>query len=350
MIVKNEEQMLPKCLDSIKDVVDEIIIVDTGSNDKTKEIAYLYTDKVYDFEWINDFGAARNFSFSKTTKEYQLWLDADDILIEKDKIAFIELKQTLSPEIDMVLMKYNYVVDKKYNPLYSFYCERLLKRANNYRWNDPVHEYITYGDNYLKSEIAIAHTKQVSFSDRNLKIYEEQLLQKKPFSPRALYYYARELRAHHKYDMAIEYFTQFLNTKMGSVGDNINACLETGKIYKKRKDPDNALKCFFNSFCFDIPRAESCCEIGYIYKEKGDYKRAIYWFEFILTLKVSSDYAGITNSESWTFIPAIELAVCYYNIGNIEKALYYNELAESFNKNHNSVVYNRNFLDSLRHK
>ena len=69
MIVKNEELVLGRCLESIKDLVEEIIIVDTGSTDKTKEIAKLYTNNIYDFKWINDFSAARNFSFSKATKD-----------------------------------------------------------------------------------------------------------------------------------------------------------------------------------------------------------------------------------------------------------------------------------------
>lgn len=73
MIVKNEEMVLSRCLESIKDSVDEIIIIDTGSTDKTKEIAKLYTDKVYDFKWTQDFSQARNYSFSKATKDYQMW-------------------------------------------------------------------------------------------------------------------------------------------------------------------------------------------------------------------------------------------------------------------------------------
>ena len=67
MIVKNEEQVLARCLDSVADLMDEIIIVDTGSTDRTKEIAARYTDQIYDFAWIGDFSAARNFSFSKAT-------------------------------------------------------------------------------------------------------------------------------------------------------------------------------------------------------------------------------------------------------------------------------------------
>ena len=80
MIVKNEEKVLKRCLNCVKDIVDEIIIVDTGSTDKTKEIARKYTDKVLDFKWVNDFSKARNYSFSKATKDYILWLDADDVI------------------------------------------------------------------------------------------------------------------------------------------------------------------------------------------------------------------------------------------------------------------------------
>ena len=77
MIVKNEEEVLARCLDSLKGLMDEIIIVDTGSTDNTKEIARKYTDLVYDFSWCDDFAAARNFSFSKATKDYIYAPDAD---------------------------------------------------------------------------------------------------------------------------------------------------------------------------------------------------------------------------------------------------------------------------------
>ena len=70
MIVKNEEKILRRCLDSVADLVDEIVIVDTGSQDETKRIAAEYTKFVYDFQWVDDFSAARNFAFSKATQEY----------------------------------------------------------------------------------------------------------------------------------------------------------------------------------------------------------------------------------------------------------------------------------------
>ena len=80
MIVRQEEKALERCLEGIADAVEEIVIVDMGSTDRTKEIARQFTDKIYDFPWVDDFAAARNFAFSKGTGEYLLWMDAADIL------------------------------------------------------------------------------------------------------------------------------------------------------------------------------------------------------------------------------------------------------------------------------
>ena len=102
MIVKNEERVLARCLDSLKGIADEIIIVDTGSTDKTKKIAAGYTEKIYDYKWENDFAAARNFSFSKATKQYIYQADADEVINEENRRKFMQLKEILLPEIDMV--------------------------------------------------------------------------------------------------------------------------------------------------------------------------------------------------------------------------------------------------------
>lgn len=91
MIVKNEESNLDECLARIVDYVDEIVIVDTGSEDKTKEIALKYTGKVYDFEWCNDFSIARNFSISKATNQWILVLDADEFITYFDKMELINI-------------------------------------------------------------------------------------------------------------------------------------------------------------------------------------------------------------------------------------------------------------------
>ena len=88
----------------MKDICDEIIIVDTGSTDKTKEIAAKFTDKIYDYPWNDDFAAARNFAFRQATKDYILWLDADDILLEEDQQKLRKLKEELTGAEDAVSM------------------------------------------------------------------------------------------------------------------------------------------------------------------------------------------------------------------------------------------------------
>ena len=96
MIVKNEESNLDKCLYSVADYVDEIVIVDTGSTDQTKEIAKKYTDKIFDFVWCDNFAKARNFSLSKATNDWVLILDADELVLKFDRKSicdFIESNQ-----------------------------------------------------------------------------------------------------------------------------------------------------------------------------------------------------------------------------------------------------------------
>ena len=78
MIVKNEEANLPSCLASVADLVDEIVIVDTGSTDRTKEVATSWGARVFDFAWIDDFAAARNEALRHARGDFVFWLDADD--------------------------------------------------------------------------------------------------------------------------------------------------------------------------------------------------------------------------------------------------------------------------------
>ena len=92
LIARNEEEVIGRCLESISVFADEIIVVDTGSIDKTKKIAGGFTEKIFDFEWINDFSAARNYAFSKACGDYLMWVDADDIAERKDGEKINELK------------------------------------------------------------------------------------------------------------------------------------------------------------------------------------------------------------------------------------------------------------------
>lgn len=102
MIVKDEEEVLSRCLNSLCDIMDEIIIVDTGSTDRTKEIAKKYTDKVFDYKWCNDFADARNFAASKAVGDYIYTADADEYLDNENKEKLRQLKKIMLPEIEIV--------------------------------------------------------------------------------------------------------------------------------------------------------------------------------------------------------------------------------------------------------
>jgi glycosyltransferase involved in cell wall biosynthesis len=345
MIVKNEEDTLERCIHSVEDAVDEIIIVDTGSTDKTREIAQKLTKNVYDFEWIDDFSAARNFSYSKATKDYILILDADDVILPEDKRKLINLKKTLDPSVDGVMMWYNVMYDEKGDPTLKYYRERLSKRSRNFQWHEPVHEVLASNGNIIFSDIAVSHKKlHPSESGRNLRIYNNLIKNGKKLSPRGLYYFARELYYAAEYEKAIRYFNEALDTELGWVEDNVNCCIIMGRCYASLNDKKNSLKSFYRSFEYDVPRPEASCEIGYWYKNIGDFRRAKYWFLTALNYEIPKDSLSFINKDFYEYIPCIELAVCYGSLGLMEEAVKYNELAGKYKPDNASVLGNRKYF------
>ncbi|OGO84342.1 MAG: hypothetical protein A2Y24_06960 [Clostridiales bacterium GWE2_32_10] len=347
MIVKNEEDVLYRCLKSVHDIVDEIIIVDTGSIDKTKEIAKEFNSKIYDFEWIDDFSAARNNSFSKATMEYILWLDADDVLLEDDRVKLKQLKEDIDTSIDAVMMKYNYAFDEFDNVSLCFYRERLVKRSKKPKWHDPIHEFIGIDGNIINSDICVTHKRVHNDSDRNLRIFEKMISEGKILSSRNLFYYAKELYYHDKHDDAIEYFNRFIDSKESWIEDIINACYHLSICYSVKKDRQSMLKTLLKSLEYDLPRAEICCQLGNYYIDEENYNNAIFWYEIATTLKKPENNWGFILEDCWGFIPNIQLCVCHYKIGNIEKSIEYNDKAALYKQNSSAVIYNKNFFDSM---
>lgn len=349
MIVKNEEKTIERCLNSVIKIADEIIIVDTGSTDRTKELCLKYTDKVYDFKWIDDFSAARNYSYSFATKDYILWLDADDILLPDDILKFMELKKNLSKGIHVVMMKYATGYDFKGNVSFSYYRERLTKRQCRFKWREPVHEHLETGGRIYEADIAITHAKPYCIeekSTRNIEIYESYLRKGLTLSPRGSYYYARELKDIEQYEKAAEQFVSFLDSNLGWVEDNINSCNELGKCYLELNMPQKALEAYFRSFAYDLPRAELCCQIGYFYQNMEDYKSAAFWFELILTLKKPSNAWGFIQHECWDYIPLIECTVCYDRLGDYKKAQEFNKQALLIQPDSRAALKNQAYLKS----
>ena len=125
MIVKDEAAVLERCLDSVKTLVDEMIIVDTGSADGTKEIIKSYAGRLYEYDWQDDFSAARNYSFSLASSDYCLWLDADDVLPASTVETLEKLKENWDPATDVVMLPYQTAFDESGRPVFSFWRENI---------------------------------------------------------------------------------------------------------------------------------------------------------------------------------------------------------------------------------
>lgn len=139
IIAKNEEKNLKRCLESIKNIADEIVVVDTGSEDKTFEIAKLYTDKVFFYQWDSDFSKARNKSLEYATKNWILILDADEELPKEEGEKLKEiLKLNINFEAFHVRLV-NYVNDKNIGDSVVL---RVFKNRPKYRFVGKIHEQI----------------------------------------------------------------------------------------------------------------------------------------------------------------------------------------------------------------
>lgn len=349
MIVKNEEDVLERCLKSVDGIFDEIIIVDTGSRDSTKEIAKRYTDLIYDYEWTDDFAAARNASFEKAAMDYVMWLDADDILLEKDRLALLELKKTLEESVHVVMMKYNVAFDDQGNPTMSYFRERLMRRDRGYQWVSPIHEVITPSGNIIYSPIAITHKKlHPSDPDRNLRIFQKMIAENQKLDPRQCYYYARELYYHALYEEAILEYTNFLNKNQGWIEDKISACRDLALCYAALDKREEQLAALCLSFQYDAPRAEVLCALGDYFFDLQQYQSAAFWYQSALLKDCDAQANGFTSPDCYRFNPYLQLCVCYDKMGDREKSLEFHLKSKAIKPENAAVKLNDIYFSSLK--
>ncbi len=325
MIVKNEERVLKRCLDSIADLMDEIIIVDTGSDDATKKIASEYTDKIYDFTWIGDFSAARNFAFSKAGMDYIYSADADEVLDERNRQAFLQLKETLLPEIDMVQMYYAnqlahgtiYNYDKELRP-------KLFKRVRTFRWQGAIHEQVGLDPVIYDSDIEIIHMPESSHKSRDLAAFVRMTESAERLDKRLHNIYAKELfisGEDQDFLAARDFFKASCKDETRSVDEIKEAACVAARAARIAGDVADffkyALKVTACEGC-----AEICCELGEYYLAGKDIDEAVLWFyngayetESILNIHASGD------------VPLKGLARCYHALGDEAQASLYERAA-----------------------
>lgn len=174
MIVKNEEKNLYKCLNSVKKYVDEIIVVDTGSNDKTKEIAKSFTQHIYDFNWCDDFSKARNFSIKKAKNDWILILDGDEEVIEFDNCKVKEFMKGFPGNIGRV--KRLNIIDRLGKINDTIYNERVNRffNKNLFKYIGSIHEQIISlsGENIKTTNIPVT-INHIGYMEEQLKLTDK---------------------------------------------------------------------------------------------------------------------------------------------------------------------------------
>ena len=317
MIVKNEEAVLTRCLDSIADLMDEIIIVDTGSTDRTKELAAKYTNKIYDFKWTSDFSAARNFSFSKATMEYIYTADADEILDDVNRERFLRLKSALLPELEIVQMKY--VTETEFDTVLNAqkeYRPKLFKRLRTFTWVDPIHETVRLNPVIFDSDIEILHRPQSLHSKRDFSIFIKAFEHDGQFSPKIRTMYAKELlKTGDKKDFmdAKPIFRMILEDELSDDARKEASCV-LARVYRLEDNKNEFFKLTMKDM-LTTPCAEICYELGTYFAAQRDYEEAVLWYynaayetESILDVHTSGDLPLLGLTECYEMLLADEKA------------------------------------------
>ena len=350
MIVKNEEGCIKACIDSTKDLFDEIIVVDTGSTDETVKVLNDIDIDVHHFKWIDDFAAARNFSFSKATSDFIMWLDADDILPEETYKILKHLKADItSGKIhgDGYMFRYFY-------GSLDFFRLRLVRRSMDFKWEEPIHEYITHQGSIITiPQIIVQHTRNHSNGMRNIRILEKH---KNNCTPRATYYYGRELIEHLRYKEAYKVLSNLVKLWSGWPEDLLNAANLLGHLLQdvpglqgNVKETD-VCKVVSQAFKLDV-RPESCYIIGVEKMKTQNYLEAIRWFKLAMATKTElGTVTGFIDKRYEEFFPYLQLAVCYWKLKDTKSALHWHEECVKIQPEHPSVLQNEKFFTEVRGK
>ena len=200
-IVKNEEKNIPISLATVRDVADELVVVDTGSSDHTKEVAQRYGAKIYDYIWQNDFAAARNFALEKSTGDWIIFLDADEYFradTAKDLRSLIKAQESA---VNLLLIQRQDVNDEG-EVLLSLYVPRIFRRRSDLRYEGAIHEELRQNGQLVTGVVAVLpdqlqliHTGYAgnlgrAKAQRNLNILLQEL--SKASQPGRLYGYLAE--------------------------------------------------------------------------------------------------------------------------------------------------------------
>lgn len=327
MIVKNEAHNIAELMGDVLPVLEEVIVVDTGSTDGTLDIlnklaAENTNLKLHHFEWVEDFSAARNYSFSLATMDWVLWLDGDDRIdlssLKKFKEHFLD-----DPSTDAWVLDYIYSKFEDGSPALFLGRERFIRRSLSKKWQGAIHETIdiTGVRDKFYADLKVEHNRKGKIIDphRNVRILEKEYA-KNPNHPRTAYYYGKELfdRVDPK---GIEILEHYLKLDGKYWDDEINARSRLAFHYLSVKNHRRAIDTINEVYHLDITRrrAEFYFVYGRTEQDLNNFAVAIEWFE--RCLKEVPPAPRVLNLEYYTWKPHKHIAECYRALGDYAKAL-----------------------------
>lgn len=331
MIAKNEEKHIARCLKSAIDIVDEIILVDTGSTDRTKEIALSYGAKVYDFKWINDFSAARNFSIEKSSGDWNLILDADEYIINDCKQAirgFINNNNA----IGVIKRIDSFIKDGELQYSKTF-ISRLAPKSVFYK--GKIHEQLDSDLPRIKVNVEVRHDGylETDKSERNLAILMDEI-KENPNDPYTLFQIANTLFVSGKYADADCYFEKFYKYAPNNAYYRYTGVVSYLYNLVALKKFDKGLE-IINSEkdkLYDLPDFHFVCGVFYLDLVLSDVKKYINYVplieqEYLKCLEIgdTDKYDSVEGTGSYS--AAYNLGAFYEVTGNKEKAKHYYSMA-----------------------
>lgn len=333
LIARNEESNLARLLPQLS-FADEVITVDTGSDDGTRAVAEKY-GAVFDYKWKEDFSAARNYAISRASGDYIMWLDADDILPVNTQKTLMGWKKS-SPTADFYYLRYRMDGDFPF----WFWRERVVRNCSACRFRGFIHEAIAPFGKTAFLDCEVVHRPSGSHEKRNLAIYRHAVADGKRLGLRDKYYFARTLLENGLVDEALPLLRAFAGNARASAVDRADAYKLLAR-YAAANDGDKALAYLSRSTRLMPPSGEVCCMFGQIYFDRRNYVQAAEWYRLALA---SRSGAGFVNEYYTGFLPNVQLSVCMWNLGDAASARDYHNAARAIAPSHPTVTANDVFF------
>lgn len=321
MIVRDEEAVLERCLKNVSQFADELIVVDTGSVDSTREIACRYTDLVYDCTWQYDFAAARNFSFSKATCDYILWLDADDDM-DAETIGKIQaLKAHMPSDADAVFFRYR-AGDDASGGSWELMRSRLVRRAMHPVWRYPIHEALLLDDgcNVLyRPDICFVHRKvKTNEKRRNIRIFERKLREGFELDPVSRSFYCVELCRDENHEEAVKQFDLVYESgKLACIGNALECYIYSMTELRRYTELRERLQCCLRDFGAN---ETVFCALGDVLRREKQYGDAIEMYRKALDCQVDMNDLLAHSPDCHDFLPWLGIGKAYFNMGEVQQA------------------------------